>query len=181
MRPSILTILATSLILAAAPAAQGQRATAVAKLDVDQFRSGWYEIARYPARREKTCVSDGRVLYSLGDKKNTFQMVTSCQIKNGNWDWWNKDGKLDGKGSGRLRVRWLIWPLTKAYWVVAAAPDYSWMLVGTPNHRSLWVLSKTPQLSEELFGQAKAQAAAQGFDTAKLVPIKQQGPLEAQY
>jgi apolipoprotein D and lipocalin family protein len=77
---------------------------------------------------------------------------------------------MDAAGDGRLRLsRWLIFH-TK-YWVIATGPTYEWALVGNPNHKSLWVLSKTATMQPDTLAQIEAKAAAAGFSTARLVKV----------
>jgi len=149
-----------------------QTTAPVTQLNPTSFMAAWHTIARYPDKREKSCVSDEQTLYALGDKPNTFQLVTSCRLKLDNWDGWNQAGRLDPGGSGRMRLTW-FWFIRSDYWVIATAPDYSWALVGTPNHKSLWVLAKADTLAAGVLDGIKSQAAAQGFDPGKLVLIKQ--------
>jgi apolipoprotein D and lipocalin family protein len=177
MIEQVLTMLASPImllafLLAITPMAPAQTTSAVPKLDAGKFIGTWYALARYPIKREKRCLSDDMVLYALGDKRDTFQVVTSCQIKDGNSDYWNDRGKLSKTGDGSLRLS-RIWPFTARYWVLATGPAYEWALVGTPNHRSLWVLSKSTVVTPEALAAIEATAAAQGFNTAKLVRILQ--------
>jgi apolipoprotein D and lipocalin family protein len=173
----LLRTAATGLILftclvAAIPRAAAQAATPVPKLDPDRLIGTYYEIARYPTRREKPCLGNEMVLYALGDKRNALQIVTTCQVKNANSDFWNSKGKFDLAGDGRLKLSW-IWPFTQKYWVLAIAPDYSWALAGNPNHRSLWVLSRTSALSPEVLADIESKATAQGFNAPRLIQIPQ--------
>jgi apolipoprotein D and lipocalin family protein len=168
-----LSALAILFALWAAVPAPGQTPAAVAKLDLNQFIGTWYVIERLPIHREKLCLGDEMVLYALGDKHDTFQVVTSCALKGDNSNFWNEKGKLDPAGSGALKLRrFLI--LHSKYWVFANAPDYAWMVVGTPNHKSLWILSKATTLAPDALSAAAAQASTAGFDPAKLVKIPQQ-------
>jgi apolipoprotein D and lipocalin family protein len=160
------------LLTLATPTAPAQSVKPIPKLDLNQYMGTWYEIARYPIRRERSCVSDEMVLYSLGDKRNSFQFVTSCQIKQDYSNAWNSTGKLDKLGNGSLRLSW-IWPFTRKYCVLAVDPGYHWALVGTPNHKFLWLLSRTTTIAPDLLTQIEGQATAQGFNTARLIVIKQ--------
>jgi apolipoprotein D and lipocalin family protein len=167
----------TAVILAAflmgtAPHVPGQSATPVAKLDPNRLIGTYYEISRYPIKREKQCLADEKILYALGDKRNSFQIVTSCEVKEDYFNYWDKKGKFDDAADGKLRLNWL-WPFTTRYWILAIAPDYSWALVGTPNHKSLWILSHTPTLAPDVLSGIQSQATAQGFNTAKLISIPQ--------
>ncbi len=167
-----LSALAILLALCAAVPAAAETPVAVPKLDLNQFIGTWYVMERLPIRREKLCLGDEMVLYALGDKRNTFQVVTSCALKNDNSTAWNDKGKLEPAGSGALKLSRLIF-LHSKYWVLAAAPDYTWAVVGTPNHKSLWILSKATTLAPEALSAATAQASTAGFDSNKLVKIPQ--------
>src|ERR1700736_3276298 len=110
-RPMLLT-----LLFSAGLTAIGQTVTPVPKLDLDRTMGTWYELARFPVKREKPCVSDELVLYARGDKRNSFQIVTSCRIKdNDNTDSWNANGRMPNSGDGALKVR-TIWPFSAKYW-----------------------------------------------------------------
>lgn len=167
------TIAALALVLAASPCAVAQSASPVPALDPNRLCGSYYTIARYPIRRQKHCRGNEVVLYALGDKPNSFQIVTACQQSEDNYDSWNGKGKFAPNADGRLKLAW-FWPFTIRYWVLALAPDYSWALVGYPDHHSLWILSRTATLAPDVLQSIQAQAAAQGFDTAKLVHIDQQ-------
>lgn len=58
-------------------------------------------------------------------------------------------------------------PQTGQYWVIGLASDYRWAVVSDPSLRSLYILSKVPQLEPELYEQAVATAAKQ-VDVSKL-------------
>jgi apolipoprotein D and lipocalin family protein len=161
-----------TLLLAIPHPTSAQRVSAVPKLDLTSFMTSWYQVAAFPVRAQKHCLSNTLVLYALGDKQNSFQVVTSCQIKDDNPDYWNASGKLDPTGSGRLGLRRLLIFHT-GYWVIATGPSYEWALVGNPNHHSLWVLSKSPTLAPAVLTQIEAAATAAGFKTAKLVQLPQ--------
>jgi apolipoprotein D and lipocalin family protein len=162
-----------ALLLAAVPRTSAQSATAVPKLDPGRLIGTYYEIARYPIRREKQCFAKGMVLYALGDKANSLQIVTACQIKQDVTNYWNSKGRFSSSVDGKIRLS-AFWPFTTKYWVLAIAPDYSWALVGNPNHKSLWILSHTPTLPPGVLTAIQSQASAQGFNTARLVKITQQ-------
>jgi apolipoprotein D and lipocalin family protein len=157
----------------AASGATAQSATAVPQLAPNSLIGTYFEIARYPIKREKHCVSDEMILYGLNDKPNTFKIVTICQLKGDTSDFWNGSGKFSETGNGQLKLNW-IWPFTTKYWILALAPDYTWALVGTPNHKSLWILSLATTLPPDVLASIEAQASAQGFNTSKLIQITQQ-------
>lgn len=161
-------LMVVGCLLAGAGMAAGQGVSAIPKLDLNRYMGAWYEVARYPNKKEKHCVSDSMVLYAPGDKSNRFSVVISCQMKGGNPDAWNANGKMDKNGDGRLTVS-SLWPFSAKDWVLAVGPEYEWALVGSPNHKSLWVLSRTAVMQPEVLAEIEGKAKAEGFDTGKLV------------
>ncbi len=163
---------ATALAFAyacASAAASAQNAVAVPQLDFMRFSGTWYEVARLPTKAEKKCSGMPLALYARGDKADHLQVVNSCPAKDGSTEIRNANGKYaDKAGDGKLKVTYLF-PFATKQWVLATAPDYDWALVGSPNHKTLWVLSRTAAIKPEDLAEAKAKASAQGFDTAKLI------------
>jgi apolipoprotein D and lipocalin family protein len=165
-------LLLLAFLLSAATITAAQSVNAVPKLDLDRYMGTWYEVARYPAKPENHCLSDAEVLYALGDKKNTFQVVISCTIKDNNSDFWNTKGKIDKAGDGELKMSHFVL-FSKKYWVLAIGQDYEWVLVGSPNHKSLWVLSRTTTLKPEVLAEIEAKAVEEGFQASKLKNMPQ--------
>ncbi len=160
--------LATGL-LGPAPA-RAQRATALPALDLNKLTGTWYQIAKLPVKSEKNCLSDGTVLYALSDKRDTFQMGTFCTIKGGDQNDITNSGKMDKARDGKLRIRRLVF-LSRPYWVLATDTQLNWALVGTPNHKNLWMLARQPTLAPALYRQLEGTASAQGFPVGKLVLV----------
>jgi apolipoprotein D and lipocalin family protein len=75
---------------------------------------------------------------------------------------------VEGSEGARLRVSF-FWPFYGDYWVLGLDPDYRWAVVGSPSRRSLWVLSRTPQLPEAELQRALAIAQREGFDLGPLI------------
>ena len=59
-------------------------------------------------------------------------------------------------------------PSSGNYWVIGLDPDYRWAVVGEPDRRWLWVLSRTPKLEAAEFERALGIARAQGYDLGPL-------------
>jgi len=163
-------IAALSLATSVVSVAQG--VTAVPKLDLASYMGSYYEIARLPNKLEKKCFSDVMVLYALGNHKRAFQIGTSCQLKDGTPDEYDNTGKQDKALDGKLKLSRLIF-LSTPYWVLATGPNYDWALVGSPNHKSLWILSRSAKLDPETLTEIKSKATAEGFDLSKLITVVQ--------
>ena len=78
-------------------------------------------------------------------------------------------------GAGRLEVRfspdWLAWlPMVWGdYWILKLDRDYQVALVGTPDRKYLWVLSRAPVLDEPSLRAELDYARTLGFDVDNVV------------
>lgn len=51
--------------------------------------------------------------------------------------------------------------------------DYHLALIGSGSAKYLWILSRTPELSKETLDTILAEAHRRGYDTSKLIWVKQ--------
>jgi apolipoprotein D and lipocalin family protein len=164
--------LAIGGLLLGSIAARGQ-VTAVPQLDLTRFSGSWYKVAMLPDKKEKDCATDSVVLITRSDKPSKFQIVDSCNTKDDTGEAWNETGKPEDKtGDGKLKVG-TIWPFYTKYCVIEVSPDYTWALIGTTNHKKLWVLSRKTTLDGASLAEAKAKAQSEGFAIPKMVVMKQ--------
>ena len=76
--------------------------------------------------------------------------------------------------NGKFKVITLF-PFSRKYWILAVGPNYEWSLIGSPNHKGVWLFSRTPTLGPDVLAQVEARAAAEGFPAARLVMTPQTG------
>jgi apolipoprotein D and lipocalin family protein len=154
--------------------------TSVEALDMDRYAGQWHEIAHLPVSFQKKCVGDITATYSLR-ADGRISVHNACRVADG--DRVAADGvarPVEGH-PGQLQVRfvpdWLSWvPLVWAdYWVITLDPEYQWAVVGEPDRKYLWILSRSPSMDTALFGQLKARAEAMGYD---LAPLRVMAPLD---
>ncbi|WP_036505032.1 lipocalin family protein [Novosphingobium sp. AP12] len=152
----------------------------VAQLDLDRYLGAWFEICRLPLKWEDAQARDITATYSL-EADGSIKVDNRCIDEDGKPDQAIGQAVPTGASKARLKVsflpqylRWL--PFTKGdYWVMQVAPDYTVALVGTPDRANLWLLSRTPNLSDEVRGDYLSSAAAQGFNLATLITPLQSG------
>lgn len=151
----------------------------VPTVDLERYSGVWYEIARFPNKFQKKCVGDVTATYSLKGE-DELKVVNQCRKENGELT--SAKGvarRASDKGpNSRLEVRFapaflsflpFVWG---DYQIMELAPDYSYALVGEPDRKYLWILSRSPQLDEETYTKLKDAAAAQGFDVSRLIRTK---------
>ena len=74
---------------------------------------------------------------------------------------------VDTKTNAKLAVTF-FWPFEGDYWVLSLADDYSWVLVGEPSGKYLWILARTPKISDELRANLVNQLETKGYNTKAL-------------
>lgn len=164
-------LLAAALLLTALGTGRAQSVQAI-PVDEIKLHGTWYEVARYPSKNEKGCVSDVIELIARSEKKRTLQWVDACKAKDGNTLTHNVLAKPDKHGEGKFTTTHFFL-FHRHYWVLAIDPEYQWSVVGSPDRKSLWVFSRVPVLQPDAFDAIFAKAAAEGFPKGPLIHTKQ--------
>ena len=140
----------------------------VAALDLNRYLGEWYEIARFDHSFERG-VEHSKANYTQ-NADGTIKVVNSG-IKDG------KPKTAIGKGKttdtpGLLRVSF-FGPFYADYRVMLIDEDYTYALVGSGGADYIWLLSRTPGLSETAKSELLADAQRRGYDTDKLIWVEQ--------
>ncbi|MDE7118699.1 MAG: lipocalin family protein [Bacteroidaceae bacterium] len=140
----------------------------VATFDLDRFLGSWYEIARFDHRFERG-MEQTKANYVLREDGKVDVLNTGM-----------KDGKpSEAKGVAKLTntpalLRVSFWgPFYSDYRIMLLDDDYQYALIGGGSDDYLWILSRTPQISDELKSLILAEAERRGYDTSKLIWVKQ--------
>ena len=162
-------ILVSSLALAAG-CVSGPKVdnTPVAALDLNRYLGEWYEIARFDHSFERG-VEQAKANYTQ-NADGTIKVVNTG-VKAG------KQKTAIGKGKttdtpGLLRVSF-FGPFYADYRVMLIDKDYTRALVGSGSADYLWILSRTPGLSETAKSEFLAEAQRRGYDTGELIWVRQ--------
>jgi apolipoprotein D and lipocalin family protein len=67
------------------------------------------------------------------------------------------------------------WLIKANYWVIDLDSDYRYAVVGTPDRKYLWVLSREPEMDEVLYGELIEKARIQGFAVDKILRTRVPG------
>ena len=138
----------------------------VGKVDLGRYAGRWYEIASFPMYFQRRCIGDTTADYALRSDGD-ISVVNRCRTEDGFDEVTGKAWAVDGSGNGQLKVSF-FWPFRSDYWVIGLDDGYRWAVVGNPDRKYLWVLSRTPRLAGEQLDRAMQAAKAQGFDVERL-------------
>jgi len=152
----------------------------VDQLDLARYLGLWFEVGRLPLRFEDYEARDVTAEYSLNDD-GTVRVDNRCLNAQNEPTQALGEAKPDPEHAARLEVsflpsalRWI--PFTRAdYWVLKIDPEYRRALVGTPDHKHLWLLSRQHQIDPEVEADYLAEAERQGFDLTDWIRPAQSG------
>lgn len=143
-------------------------------VDLPSYVGDWYEIARYPNSFQRKCLA---IKASYSKRSSTsINVVNTCKTADGGLKVAHAIGLVkDKQTNAKLKVSFVPffnrfgW-FAGDYWILDLASDYSFALVGTPNRKYLWILSRTPTLPQAIIERLYSSAEREGFDTTKLKP-----------
>jgi len=141
----------------------------VPNVDLERYLGKWYEIAHLPARFQEGCTNT-TATYTLS-KDGNITVLNECR-RNGKPRQAKGKAKIVDKTSGaKLKVTF-FWPFSGDYWIIALGKDYDYAVVGTPDRKYLWILSRTSQIDPKLYTQLLESAKSKGFNTNNLIKTK---------
>ena len=150
----------------------------VASVDLVRYAGTWHEIARLPMWFQRHCV-DSKAIYTIRPD-GKIGVHNECVTDAGRLD--QVDGiatVVDTETNARLAVTFdnffarLVGPSREGnYWIIDLDPDYQTALVGTPDRRYLWILSRSPHLAEATYQRLVAKAQQLGFPVEDLIQAK---------
>lgn len=156
--------------------------TTVDSVDLKKYAGTWYEIGRLPMYFQRNCASDVTATYTEKTDGSGIIVTNKCVEQDGSGIVADGLAKpVDSTGS-KLKVTflpsWIRWlPVGRAdYWVLARDADYKTALVGTPDKKYLWLLARSPNVSQETYGKYRQIAQQQGYNLKefKLTPQSKQ-------
>jgi apolipoprotein D and lipocalin family protein len=137
-------------------------------VDIERYLGKWYEIASIPTSftsgctgttAEYTLLDDGRVgvvnQCCIGDPSGRLNRIegTACVV--------------NCETNAQLSVCFRFFG-TGDYWIIDLDEDYQWAVVGEPSRRTLFILSRTPTLDDEIYQGILSRLPEQCYDPDRL-------------
>lgn len=145
---------------------------AVKPFDIQKYLGRWYEIARFDFRFERG-LNNTTANYSFNGDGSIRVVNRGYNYKKKQWK--EAVGKATFVGApneAMLKVSF-FGPFYSGYNVIALDPDYQYALIAGNDRDYLWFLSREKTMPEDVKQAYLTKARGDGFDTSKLVWVKQ--------
>lgn len=175
LNPPFATALLGLLLAGCASTAHRDTLPTVSSVDLARYGGTWYEMARLPMWFQRHCV-DSKAIYT-GRSDGSVGVHNECVTDSGGVE--QADGVatvVDKTTNAKLTVvfdnyfaKFFGSSREGNYWILALDSEYRTAIVGTPDRRFLWILSRTPQLDEGIYQRLVEHAKQLGFPVSDLI------------
>lgn len=145
--------------------------SAVSGFEIDRYLGTWYELARLDHRFERG-LTDVTADYMLRDDGGVRVVNRGFSTETGEWD--EAVGRaylVDSPDVGRLKVSF-FGPFYGGYNILDLdIENYQYALVAGPNRSYLWILARSPDLSETIVQSLVEKARSLEFPVDELIYV----------
>jgi apolipoprotein D and lipocalin family protein len=133
----------------------------------------WYVIANIPTFLEKDAYNAVET-YTLNEDGT---IGTQFTFRKGGFDGkqkeYNPKGFILDETTNALWGMRFIWPIKADYRIVYVDEDYSQTVIARQKRDFVWIMAKTPSISDEDYEKLMTLVADLGYDTTKVLRIPQ--------
>ncbi|NCF63937.1 MAG: hypothetical protein GWP58_13885 [Gammaproteobacteria bacterium] len=148
----------------------------VEHVDIERFMGDWYVIASIPTFVEKGA-HNAVESYRLDDD-NTI--ATTFTFRKDSFDGAEKSytprGFVRNKQTNAEWDMQFIWPFKGDYRITYLADDYSQTVIGRNKRDYVWIMSRSPEVSDSDYRQLVTHVKQSGYDVTQLQKVPQQWP-----
>ena len=158
----------TTSISAQSKGANDKNVSVVKYVDLNKYSGLWYEIAKIPNTFQKSCACCTTAEYYL-EKDGSIKVINSCNKSDGERKRTEGVAKIvSGAGNAKLEVSFFsilgIRPIWGDYWIIGLGDDYSYAVIGTPDRKYGWILSRTAKLPDSKLQEAVKVLKNNGYN-----------------
>ena len=169
---AIITLCVSCLLIACT--SMPDKVTPVSPFSIEQYQGKWYEIARLDHSFERG-LENVTADYTINEDGSVTVLNRGFNGEDKQWS--EAQGKAKFVGSdnvGHLKVSF-FGPFYSSYVVFELdQQNYQYAYVSGYNNEYLWLLARTPEVSEQRLADFKASAKQRGFNIDNLIMVKQE-------
>lgn len=140
-------------------------------VDISRYIGKWFAIESLPQFFTRKC-SGQTANYQIIDE-STISVVNTCLKGKGTTKITGKAVVKNPRTNAELEVTFnnfftRLFRVKGDYTIIELDPDYEYVMVGSKDRKSLWIMSRTTEIPDKVLEEYKAIAAEEGFDVSKL-------------
>jgi len=174
---SKITVALAALALSALPGCATQQPTVftVEHVDLPRFMGRWFVIANIPTVLEKHAYNatetyqlspDGTIAVTFEFHKGAFDGPLKS---------YHPTGFVQDASNAYWKVQF-FWPIKAEYRVSYLDAGYSQVIIARTARDNVWIMARTPSVSDEDYRKLVSRVRDLGYDTDKLQRVPQQWP-----
>ena len=152
------------------------------KVELERFMGDWYVIGFIPISIpffSEEGAHNGVESYRL---TNEGVIETTYTFRDGDFDgpekrFTPKGWVYDEETNAEWRMQF-VWPFKAAYLIVYLDEDYQKTIIGVPDRKHVWIMSRVPDLSDADYREMLDQAASIGYEVEKVRRVPHRWPAE---
>jgi apolipoprotein D and lipocalin family protein len=167
-------LLGLAALLSACKEEGGAPMDTVDYVDLDRFMGDWYVVANIPTPFEKGAHN----AVERYERNPDGTIATTFSYNDGSFD--GKRKVMKPKGfvfDTETNARWgmqFIWPIKADYRIVYLDDDYQLTVIARAKRDYVWVMSRSPEFSDEDMSRMRELIAGIGYDASELQRVPQQ-------
>lgn len=145
----------------------------VPHVDVQRYMGDWYVIAAIPTYFERHAF-DAVESYALrpdGRIQTTFTYREGAP--DGKLKTMHATGFVHADAGNAVWGMQFLWPIKAEYIIAWLDPDYRTVIVARNKRDYVWIMARTPTVSEQQYQSLVTKVAAMGYDTHRLRRVPQ--------
>jgi apolipoprotein D and lipocalin family protein len=145
-------------------------------VDIDRFMGDWYVVANIPTFLEK----DAHNAVETYEKNEDGSIATTFTFLDGGFDGKRKEyhptGFIKDTQTNALWGMQFVWPIKADYRIVYLDQDYSKTVIGREARDYVWVMARTPTISDEDYEEIVHFIDSIGYDISKMNRVPHSWP-----
>lgn len=144
-------------------------------VEIERYLGKWYAVSALPQFFTRNCVGQTAEYGALSE--TSISVLNTCIKKNGQSSISGKASVVNESTNAELVVTFdsfftRLFKVKGDYTIIALDPEYQHVLVGSKDRKSLWILSRSPEIPEDVRREYESLAAAEGFPVENLIDSK---------
>ncbi|MCA9400393.1 MAG: lipocalin family protein [Candidatus Omnitrophica bacterium] len=166
-------LLMLNLVFLVGCASSLPRLETVERVNLERFMGEWYVIAHIPVFIEKNAFNAVEEYELLDDGS----IDTFFTFNEGSFDGpvkrYNPRGFVVDQVNHSTWKMQFIWPFKAEYLITHLNQDYTQTVIGRNKRDYVWIMARTPTISQADYQQIVDELSAQGYDISKLRKVPQ--------